>query len=72
MYARHKRALLSAHTHGQGTARARAHGVRAGCTLYTRAFVSNAVVVGRGGVAEVGDVHVEEDHAAELVHGERC
>ena len=34
----------------------------------SRAFVSNAVVVGRGGVAEVEDVHVEENHAAELVH----
>ena len=38
----------------------------------SRAFFSNAVVVGRGGVAEVEDVHVEEDHAAELVHGEKC
>ena len=38
----------------------------------SRAFFSNAVVVGRGGVAEVEDVHVEENHAAELVHGEKC
>ena len=34
----------------------------------SRAFFSNAAVVGRGGVAEVEDVHVEENHAAELVH----
>ena len=53
-----------------------AHTAYAPAVLYkhagARAFVSNAVVVGRGGVAEVEDVHVEEDHAAELVHGEKC
>ena len=38
----------------------------------SRAFVSNAAVVGLGGAAEVDDVHVEEHHAAELVHDERC